>query len=250
MIGAISLLDVIIGASLALAAWRGLRAGLTRSLLRLGGYVVGVIGGFLYSAPLAAYLETRWGLARRLQDLLAQAVHLPAQAAAASVKNLPAEQVQSLLANLGLPEPLQSALARQVASAAQAASSAQGATAQGNLGALVHNAVAVFIVKAAAFMLIFCGICLAAGILISIVTPLVRNPILAVPDSAAGALFTALGATIVWAVALGVLAPMMTMSFMQPVTGAIEKSSLATFLIKTYFALSPFAPASRGMIIP
>lgn len=239
----LNLLDIILLIFLVVAAWKGARSGLTRSLLHLAAIVTGTIAGFMYAPELAARLDTQWGLIGRVEGFVGKVVHLPVEAMSASISTS-SSRVQALIGNLGLPAPLESAL-RQYAN-----TSPPPGPNHASLGAVVYNAIALMLVKALAFILIFLAVWVVVQILIMVLTPVVRGSFLRLPDSLGGALLGLLSTGLFLTLAFGVLSPFLSMSFLEPVTGLVEGSRLASLFLKAYYAISPLVPGGLGIMNP
>ena len=238
-----NLLDAVLLIVLVVSVWKGARSGLTRSLLQLGAVIAGTIAGFMYAPELAARLDTQWGLIGRVEGYLGKVVHLPAEAMSTGIGTT-SSRIQSLIANLGLPSPIEAALRRYVA-----ASPAPGPD-QANVGAVVYHAIALMLVKALAFVLIFLVVLAAVQILIAVLTPLIRGTFLRIPDSLGGAALGLVSTCLFLTLLFGVVSPFLSMSFLEPVTGLVEGSRLAGFLLKAYYAISPLVPGGLGIMNP
>ena len=234
-------LDIFLLIVLAFAAWNGVRSGLTRSLLRLLAMAAGTIAGFMYASEVAARLDVQWGIVGKVEGFLAKVVHLPVDAMSANISTS-ASRVQALIGNLGLPSQLEAVL-RQYAASVPAS-----AAGHANLGAVVYQAIALMLAKALAFILIFGVVWVVGQILILVITPVIRGPLLRLPDSLGGAIFGLVSTGLFLTLAFGVLLPFLSMSFFEPFTGLVEGSRIATFFLKVYYALSPLVPGGLGIM--
>ncbi len=238
-----NMLDIVLLIVLAVSAWKGAHSGLTRSLLHLVAIIAGTIAGFMYAPELAARLDTQWGLISRVEGYLGNVVHLPAEAMSTSISTT-SSRVQSLLANLGLPSPIEAALRRYIALTPSPGPD------QANVGAVVYHAIALMLVRALAFALIFLVVWVAIQLLIAVLTPLVRGTFLRIPDSLGGAALGLLSTGLFLTLLFGIVSPFLSMSFLEPVTGLVEGSRLAGYFLKAYYAISPLVPGGLGIMNP
>jgi len=235
----VNVLDWIIVILLIGGAIGGLRRGLIRSLVGLGGVALGLVLASQFYRPLCGYLETHFSLVSRLAASLGP--HLPL---AATVASAPAGQGAAFIdaiRGLSLPAVITNYLA---ASAQNMAGLPAGVT--------VGQALATLLASAMLGVLCFVAVFVVVQVVAVIVARLIAGAVAITPlhlvdhvtGGLLGAAWTAVFLTLIIG-GLGLLASVPVFAFAQP---ALEGSRFAPVFIAWFQRLVPTTPQWLGSL--
>jgi uncharacterized membrane protein required for colicin V production len=225
-------LDLLILIIVILGVLSGLRQGLGRMLARWAGLIVALIAGALSAQPIAAWVDTQWGLVPRLAAVISRYVRLPRELAELelSTQALAAflEQTPLPVAAPDLLPALERFLSQNVAPAL-----ARGTT---TMGAFIHDGLARLLLVVSVFLVVFV---LARWVTVAVVASILSPLRLFSIDRLLGAALGGLERVAVLSVILGVLAPWLTMPALTFIHTAVEGSRYAPMLMSIFLRYSP-----------
>lgn len=226
-------MDWLIVAALVLGGLRGLRRGLTRSVLGLAGLIMGLVLAVRFHRPLCEYLELHYATVTRLAERFL--LHLPL---ASTVSSSPAGDGSTLLETiqgLALPEFITRYL---VTGALHLGDIPEAATVGQTLSALVASS----LVGVLCFVGIFFSVQLAALLLTTVIGGFISVTPLAIVDRLAGLVLGSAYAAIVLTVLLGGLSLVAAMPAFAFMAQPLESSSLTPVFLSLFRALLPHIP--------
>jgi uncharacterized membrane protein required for colicin V production len=235
----VNILDWIIVLLLVGGAISGLRRGLVRSLVGLGGLLLGSVLASRFCGPLCAYLETQFSLVSRLAASLGP--HLPLAATVASTPAGQGTAIVDAIRGLGLPPFVTDYLA----------SAAQNLTAF-PAGVTVGQALSGQVAAAILGVLCFVGVFVAVQIAAAIAARLIGGVLAVTPlhfvDHLVGAALGAAWAGVFIIVTIGVLGLLTSIPAFAFAQSALQGSTFAPVLMSWFEHLMPGASEWLGKL--
>lgn len=224
-------------AALVYGGLRGLRRGLTRSVLGLAGLVLGLVLAVRLYRPLCEYLELHYSAVSRLAGSIGP--HLPL---ASTVSSSPAGEGSALLDavhGLTLPE----FILRYLVTGAERMSGLPEAI---TIGEALSALLASSLVGALCFVGIFFATQLAALILSAVIGGAISVTPLAILDRLAGLILGVTYAAVIMTVLLGGLSLLAAMPAFAFLGSSLENSSLVPAFLAFFRVLLPRVPVVFG----
>jgi len=225
-------LDLVILIIVVLGVLSGLRQGAGRMLARWVGLIVALIAAALSAPPIAAWADAQWGLIARSAAFISRYVRLPRELAELELSTA---SLAAFLEHLRLPggapdllPALEHFLSQNVAPAL-----ARGTA---TIGAFVHDGLARLLLVVSVFLVVFV---VARWITAAAVAAILSPLRLAGIDRMLGAALGGLERLVLLSIALGVLAPWLTMPALIFLHTAVDGSRYAPMLMNIFLRYSP-----------
>jgi len=114
-----NVIDYLILAALAYAAYTGYKKGLAAGLARLAGYFFGLAAAYIFSTPLARWLDKSFELVKKLTPWFTEQLALPAATRSAGIASIPFEKAEKIISDYNLPDTFKTIMLNYVDEVAQ-----------------------------------------------------------------------------------------------------------------------------------
>jgi len=199
----VNLVDLILIFILACGAWSGFRRGIIGSLAGLVSTIIGFFAGLKYYTLLTGWANKTFNAQERLQDFLEKQLVLPDVLNQVQLDQIPLSQLGNYLDRINLPGVLKTQLLGYIQSLELSLQ------AQTYLGDVIYQFLAVGLLNAAAFLLIWLIIDLFLKLLVELIRSITENTILAGIDHGVGTIIGLLITGFTLAVLIGLLSPLL-----------------------------------------
>lgn len=234
-------LDWVLLAMLLAGAIYGLTRGFIAVLAGFVSYLLALAVAGRYTPAVVAWLDQTWGITAKVAEVLSRRIILPPEAENVPIAALKWETVMQWLANLPLPEEYKTQLAEKVQAWSEAGAHKSAAEyITGNLAAGMVSAVVFLLIAAVlGYVLAYLGR-LISGFIGDV-------PLIGTINRILGGATGLFGIGISLAILLGLLAPLLSLRFLEGLGGALVDSKIAQWLLSTYQFVSRWLFGQEGL---
>lgn len=225
-------LDIIMALTLLFFAYRGFKKGIFATVSAFIGYLISIIGAFLFQKKVAETLNAQFHLSQKITPLVTKWVSLPTTTLSAKITNKAVEKSTGQLNQLGLPNFINKIFTDRLEQAfSNSVSKGIHSIGQGIIYALNS-----FLIDTISFVVIFVALALCFRYLIPIAFRKLSPKSINMLDKLGGAFFGCCLGLIFLSVIIVILSPVSLISFLQGNHGAagglIKDSEILKILLK------------------
>ena len=234
-LGAINYVDIAIGVVVLVGCWNGYRTGLIRNALRLIASITGLVCAYVFSAPIALFMETQFGTHSAIRDEVSRAVATVLSRVGSDPLggNNPLDAIMQQLAQLNLPAAALQMLQTQLNSV----SSTVLTSFVGNVPELIGDFLATMLINSIIFIAIMALTNVLGNMLYWFLRDVLRFAGRGV-DSFGGMLLGLLRSVVVVALALAFAVPVLAYQTTDPFVGLaiqLQHSVLANAILNGFY---------------
>lgn len=225
-----NLLDLILLAMLGWASWKGYKKGVFATVSSVAGYVIGLIGTFVFYQPLRVILSRDLKLGEKLAPWVTETLALPVSSFQTKINDMAMDKAIEMINQKPLPGVFKEIMAGYVQELAKLPSS-QGVN---SLGDGIVYIVSDLLISAAALFILFCGLTLLFRVILPRIFRSVTPRPLSIIDKLGGGLLGICGGIISLAVLITILTPLTSLWSLQGNPGFLAEQMQSSFLVNTF----------------